>query len=76
MHCTDHPLMFLLQLLEEVKGCLDFLEFAYGVFGFTFQLELSTVHSFSSHIGRRVEFLVIRLSSSKLNFKLDQEVMR
>jgi threonyl-tRNA synthetase len=30
------------QLLDEVKGCLDFLEFAYGVFGFTFQLELST----------------------------------
>lgn len=31
------------QLLAEVKGALDFLEFAYGVFGFTFELELSTV---------------------------------
>ncbi|XP_024357785.1 threonine--tRNA ligase, mitochondrial 1 isoform X1 [Physcomitrium patens] len=30
------------QLLTEVKGALDFLEFAYGVFGFTFELELST----------------------------------
>lgn len=37
-------LTFYGQLLDEVKGALDFLEFAYGVFGFTFQLELSTVH--------------------------------
>jgi hypothetical protein len=32
------------QLLAKVKEALDVLEFAYGVFGFTFDLELSTVH--------------------------------
>ena len=36
-------LTFLEQLLTEVKGALDFMEFAYKVFGFTFELELSTV---------------------------------
>ncbi|KAJ7543979.1 hypothetical protein O6H91_09G060700 [Diphasiastrum complanatum] len=30
------------QITDEVRGALDFLEFAYGVFGFTFELELST----------------------------------
>lgn len=27
---------------EEIKGCLDFLKSVYAVFGFTFQLYLST----------------------------------
>lgn len=27
---------------EEIKGCLDFLKSVYAVFGFTFQLHLST----------------------------------
>eukprot|EP00850_Spirogloea_muscicola_P013987 SM000098S25067 [mRNA] locus=s98:80:6046:+ [translate_table: standard] len=30
------------QIEEEVGGCLDFLQTAYGVFGFTFELVLST----------------------------------
>uniref|UniRef100_A0A8C3VI84 threonine--tRNA ligase n=1 Tax=Catharus ustulatus TaxID=91951 RepID=A0A8C3VI84_CATUS len=30
------------QIEEEIKGCLDFLKSVYGVFGFTFQLHLST----------------------------------
>ncbi|XP_077174454.1 threonine--tRNA ligase 1, cytoplasmic-like [Paroedura picta] len=30
------------QLEEEIKGCLDFLQSVYAVFGFTFQLHLST----------------------------------
>lgn len=42
-------LMFYGQLLAEVKGALDFLEFVYGVFGFTFQLELSTVQDLLAH---------------------------
>jgi threonyl-tRNA synthetase len=30
------------QISEEVKNCLDFLEYTYKVFGFTYELELST----------------------------------
>ncbi|XP_064653248.1 threonine--tRNA ligase 1, cytoplasmic-like [Lineus longissimus] len=30
------------QIKQEIKGCLDFLQFVYGVFGFTFKLYLST----------------------------------
>ncbi|CAM6092657.1 unnamed protein product [Calypogeia fissa] len=30
------------QITEEVKGCLEFLEYAYKIFGFTYELELST----------------------------------
>uniref|UniRef100_A0A803VSL4 threonine--tRNA ligase n=1 Tax=Ficedula albicollis TaxID=59894 RepID=A0A803VSL4_FICAL len=30
------------QIEEEIKGCLDFLKSVYAVFGFTFQLHLST----------------------------------
>uniref|UniRef100_A0ACB8E5G2 Threonine--tRNA ligase 2, cytoplasmic n=1 Tax=Sphaerodactylus townsendi TaxID=933632 RepID=A0ACB8E5G2_9SAUR len=30
------------QIEEEIKGCLDFLQSVYSVFGFTFQLHLST----------------------------------
>jgi len=30
------------QIKEEMAGCLDFLKCIYGVFGFTFQLRLST----------------------------------
>jgi len=28
--------------MQEIMGCLDFLDHIYGVFGFTFELELST----------------------------------
>ena len=28
--------------MDEILGCLDFLEYVYGVFGFHFELELST----------------------------------
>ena len=28
--------------MEEVMGCLDFLAYIYDIFGFTFELELST----------------------------------
>lgn len=31
-----------LQITEEIKGCLDFLDHVYGVFGFTYKLYLST----------------------------------
>lgn len=31
------------QISEEIKGVLAFLEKVYGIFGFTFDLELSTV---------------------------------
>ena len=27
---------------EEIEGCLDFLMYVYGIFGFTFSLKLST----------------------------------
>ena len=30
------------QIQKEVLGCLDFLNFIYGLFGFSFDLELST----------------------------------
>ncbi|KAL2652624.1 hypothetical protein R1flu_020752 [Riccia fluitans] len=30
------------QIKDEVKGCLDFLEYTYNIFGFTYDLELST----------------------------------
>ncbi|XP_060571109.1 threonine--tRNA ligase 1, cytoplasmic-like isoform X2 [Ruditapes philippinarum] len=30
------------QIEQEIMGCLDFLKFVYGVFGFTFELKLST----------------------------------
>lgn len=36
MFCAPH------QLADEVMGCLDFLDHIYGIFGFTFGLELST----------------------------------
>lgn len=34
--------MFTFKIEEEIKGCLDFLKSVYTVFGFTFQLHLST----------------------------------
>eukprot|EP01018_Ginkgo_biloba_P009148 Gb_19674 [translate_table: standard] len=37
------------QVKEEVKGVLHFLQYAYGVFGFTFDLELSTMPE--KHLG-------------------------
>jgi threonyl-tRNA synthetase len=30
------------QIKEEIQGCLDFLKHVYGIFGFTFELKLST----------------------------------
>ncbi|BBM99681.1 threonyl-tRNA synthetase [Marchantia polymorpha subsp. ruderalis] len=30
------------QIKDEVKGCLEFLEYTYNIFGFTYELELST----------------------------------
>jgi len=30
------------QIMTEVLGCLDFLDYVYGIFGFKFELELST----------------------------------
>ncbi len=30
------------QIMQEVMGCLDFLDYIYGIFGFHFELELST----------------------------------
>lgn len=33
---------FRLQIESEMKGCLDFLRCVYDVFGFSFQLHLST----------------------------------
>lgn len=35
-------LLFVSQIGEEIKGCLDFLRTVYNVFGFTFKLNLST----------------------------------
>lgn len=34
--------MLTFKIEEEIKGCLDFLKSVYAVFGFTFQLHLST----------------------------------
>lgn len=34
--------VFLFQIGEEIKGCLDFLKFVYNKFGFSFKLFLST----------------------------------
>jgi len=34
--------LFIFKIEEEIKGCLDFLKSVYAVFGFTFQLHLST----------------------------------
>ena len=31
-----------MQITDEIRGCLDFLQHVYGVFGFTFKLYLST----------------------------------
>lgn len=28
--------------MEEILGCLNFLEYVYGIFGFAFELNLST----------------------------------
>ena len=33
---------FVFQIDEEIVSCLEFLRHVYGVFGFTFQLKLST----------------------------------
>lgn len=30
------------QVKDEIRGCFDFLSYVYGIFGFTFKLELST----------------------------------
>lgn len=35
-------IFFVLQIESEMKGCLDFLRCVYDVFGFSFQLHLST----------------------------------
>eukprot|EP00252_Welwitschia_mirabilis_P001417 TRINITY_DN11281_c1_g1_i1.p1 TRINITY_DN11281_c1_g1~~TRINITY_DN11281_c1_g1_i1.p1 ORF type:complete len:742 (+),score=130.72 TRINITY_DN11281_c1_g1_i1:123-2348(+) len=37
------------QIKDEIKGVLDFLKYAYGIFGFTFELELSTMPE--KHLG-------------------------
>lgn len=36
------PLLFPIQLEGEIRGCLDFLQAVYSVFGFTFRFFLST----------------------------------
>lgn len=36
------PLLFPIQLGDEIRGCLDFLQAVYSVFGFTFRFFLST----------------------------------
>jgi threonyl-tRNA synthetase len=42
--CQDDAHQFVTedQIMEEVMGNLDFLDHVYGIFGFTFELELST----------------------------------
>lgn len=42
--CQDDAHIFCRQdqIASEMKGCLDFLNYVYGVFGFTFHLKLST----------------------------------
>jgi hypothetical protein len=40
--------LILLQVADEVKSVLEFVEYAYKIFDFTFELELSTVLSYSS----------------------------
>lgn len=52
-----------MQLLTEVKGALDFLEFAYGVFGFTFELELSTVQELYCVLWIARLYIILCLSS-------------
>lgn len=38
----DWGLFLMFQIEEEIKGCLCFLHSVYSIFGFTFQLHLST----------------------------------
>lgn len=42
--CQDDAHIFCMphQIMDEIKGVLDFLREIYGIFGFTFELELST----------------------------------
>lgn len=39
----DLPCLSLIQIKDEVKGVLEFISYAYKIFGFTFDLKLSTV---------------------------------
>ena len=42
--CQDDAHIFCMpeQIEQEILGCLDFLDHVYGIFGFNFELELST----------------------------------
>ena len=40
--CDRIDIWWCKQIKEEMAGCLDFLKCIYGVFGFPFQLRLST----------------------------------
>lgn len=42
----DLPCLSLIQIKDEVKGVLEFISYAYKIFGFTFDLKLSTVWKF------------------------------
>lgn len=37
----------MVQIKDEVKGVLDFISYVYKIFGFTFELKLSTVRLLS-----------------------------
>jgi hypothetical protein len=39
--------LFLLQIKDEVKGVLEFINYVYEIFGFKYELELSTVFFYS-----------------------------
>ena len=36
--------VFCLQVTDEVKAVLEFIDYAYKIFGFTYELKLSTVY--------------------------------
>jgi threonyl-tRNA synthetase len=42
--CQDDAHIFCTQsqVKQEIKGCLEFLKYVYGIFGFTYELRLST----------------------------------
>jgi hypothetical protein len=42
--------LFLLQIKDEVKAVLDFINYVYEIFGFKYELELSTVFFYSFYL--------------------------
>lgn len=65
-------LMYLIfQIKEEVRSVLEFINYAYNIFGFTFDLKLSTVCWFILYNAKLVDLLILQFVTEKMEIDKD-----